>query len=63
LLLVLTEKGDLALVEAIPVYFKEVALMPAIKGKTWNHPVLVGDVLVVRNNLEVAAFRLPLAGG
>ena len=57
-LLVLAEKGDIALVNAAPDQFKELARAPAIKGKTWNHPVLVDDVLLVRNGEEMAAFRL-----
>ena len=62
LLVVISEEGELALVSASPDQFKEVSRFTAIEGKTWNHPVLVRDTLLVRNGEQMAAFRLAASG-
>ena len=57
LLLVVSEHGDLALVEASPDRHSELARFPALDGKTWSQPALAGDTLLIRNGREMAAFR------
>ena len=60
LLLVAGEYGDVVLLKADPSSHSELATLKAIEGKTWNHPVVIGDRLYIRNAEEAACFRLPL---
>ena len=57
-LIVLTEKGDLALVEATPEEHRELARFSAIPGKTWNYPAITDGRLLVRNTTEMACYDL-----
>ena len=57
-LVVLTERGDVALVRATPDGHEELARFAAIRGKTWNTPTIADGRLFVRNTTEMAAFDI-----
>lgn len=59
-LLVQSEEGDVALVDATAERFHELTRFHAIDGKTWNNPALAGRYLLVRNAEEAACYELPL---
>lgn len=64
LLLVLTEKGEVVLVEATPDRPNHVlGRFQAIEGLTWNNVALYGPYLLVRNAEEAACYKLPLEEG
>ncbi|RBP45865.1 outer membrane protein assembly factor BamB [Roseimicrobium gellanilyticum] len=60
-ILIAAEDGRVVLLQADPTAHKELTSFQALKGKTWNHPVVVGDKLLVRNGTEAACYALPLA--
>ena len=57
-LIVTTESGEVALVRAMPDRFEELSRFQAISGKTWNHPAFADGYLLVRNETEMACFRI-----
>jgi outer membrane protein assembly factor BamB len=57
-LLIAAEDGRVVLLQADPTAHKEITSFQALKGKTWNHPVVVGDKLLVRNGTEAACYAL-----
>ncbi|HEV3136612.1 MAG TPA: PQQ-binding-like beta-propeller repeat protein [Pirellulales bacterium] len=61
LLLVQSEKGDVALVEATPDAYRELTRFSAVSGQSWNCPALSGRKLLVRSEEEAACYELPLA--
>ncbi len=61
LMLIAAESGQVVLVRADPNEHVEVASFQALEGKTWNHPVVIGDRLYLRNAQEAGSYQLPLA--
>lgn len=59
LILVISEKGQLVLLRANPEKQEELATLDALNGKTWNHPVIVGNRLFLRNAAEAVCYELP----
>jgi outer membrane protein assembly factor BamB len=57
-LIVVTEGGDLVLVAADPERHLESGQISALNDKTWNHPVLVGNRLFVRNGSVAVCYEL-----
>ena len=57
-LLIVTEQGQVVLVEVTPESANEIGKFQAIEGKTWNHPVLNRGLLLVRNGKEAACYDL-----
>jgi len=62
LLIVPSEQGPVILTEAKPDGYQELGRIPALSSKTWNHPVLAGRYLLVRNDREAVCYELPENG-
>ena len=57
-LVITTEDGEVVLVRATPAGHQESERVPALDGRTWNHPALADGFLLVRNATGMAAFDL-----
>ena len=60
-LLIMSESGDVVLVEARPDRHVELARMTAFAGKTWNPPSFAAPYLLVRTDSEAVCYELALA--
>jgi len=59
-LLVLSEQGELVLLRARPEKSIELGRHQALSGRTWNHPVVVGNRLYIRNGEEAACYEMAI---
>jgi outer membrane protein assembly factor BamB len=61
LLLLMAEDGELILLRPTPAGPGELRRFRVFGSKTWNPLALAGDLLLVRNDVEAACLRVPLA--
>ena len=58
LIIVVSEPGELVLLRATPDKLQQLSKIKAMKAKTWNHPVVVGNRLYLRNPEEAICYEL-----
>ena len=57
-LVVQSEKGFVAQAVASAAGFEETGRVTGLRHRTWTHPVIADGVLLIRNDREMAAYRL-----
>lgn len=57
-LLVLSENGQLTLLEANPTAYRELGRQQ-VCGRNWNHPAFAGGTLYLRDQRHLSAYSLP----
>ena len=62
-LIILSDRGVLALVEASPAGYKEKARTRVLGGKTWTPPTLAGGRLYLRNEREMISLNMKALPG
>jgi outer membrane protein assembly factor BamB len=58
LLLILSETGKLALVQATPEGFHQLGVIPVFSDRTWNYLALADGMAFLRNEREMACYDL-----
>ncbi len=57
-LLVVSDRGKLALIDAAPAAYREISSFQALQGKCWTSPTVVGGKALLRNQKEMVCFDL-----
>ncbi len=57
-LIVLSDKGEIVLIEASPQAYRELARADVLRGKCWSSPALSEGTLYVRSSEQGAALRI-----
>jgi outer membrane protein assembly factor BamB len=60
LVIVQSESGAVHLAAAQPSGYEELGRVEALSSKTWNHPVLAGRFLLLRNDREAVCYELAI---
>ena len=61
-LLLVSERGELVLIDSSPERLVELAKIPVLGARTWQGPALSRSLLLMRNHERAVCLRIPLLG-